>query len=67
MKIKELKKLLENIPDDVEVCISDMNGESFDFEVGQYWDEEQKHLDLIIPIYIHSYNKENSEEDIILI
>lgn len=66
MKIKELKQLIKDIPDDVEVCVTDMNDTSFNFDVGTYHDITQKYLDLIVPIYIHSYNKEDSDEDIIV-
>ena len=62
MNVKELKEELKNIPDDVEIFISDMNGEDFDFSVGTYWDDAQTYLDFIIPIYIHAYNYEDSDE-----
>ncbi len=66
MKIKELKQLIKDIPDDVEVFVTDMNDTYFKFDVGTYYDETQTYLDLIVPIYIHSYNKEDSDEDIIV-
>ena len=58
MNIGELKKQLENIPNDVEVTVTDMNGEEFDFQVSTSHDEEQNYLEFIIPIWIHAYNYE---------
>ena len=66
MNVKELKQILEDVSDDVEIVVSDMNDAIFDFEVGTYWDENQSYLEFIIPIYIHSYNHEDSDENIIL-
>lgn len=66
MQIKELKNLIKDIPDDVEVCVTDMNDTYFNFEVGTYHDKTQTYLDLIIPIYINSYFKEDDDECIIV-
>lgn len=66
MQIKELKNLIKNIPDDVEVCVTDMNDTYFNFEVGTYHDNTQTYLDLIIHIYINSYNEEDSDKTIII-
>ena len=65
MKIGTLKKLINNIPDNVEISISDMENFSSDFVMSTYY-EGDTYVDLIMPIYIHSYNTESSEETIIL-
>lgn len=59
MKVKELKELLKNIPDDVELHITDM--ENFDitnFELATYY-EDNSYLDIIMPVYIDEYTNEN--------
>lgn len=59
MKAKELKEKLKNIPDDVEITITDMeNYAETEFEVATYHDDTQTYLDLIIPIYIKEFTKE---------
>lgn len=65
MKIKVLKELIANIPDNVEIGISDMENFSSDFEMSTYYDGDT-YVDLIMPKYIQSYRTETSEEEIIL-
>ena len=65
MKIKALKELIANIPDDVEVGISDMENFSSDFEMSTYYDGDT-YVDLIMPKYIQSYRTEASEEETVL-
>ena len=67
MKIGTLKKLIAGIPDEVEVCITDMQDFSSDFEIGTYHDTDQKYLDLIMPKYITGYFNEGSEEQVTLL
>lgn len=66
MKVKELKLLLAGIPEDVEVCISDMQDFSSDFEVGTYHDLDQTYLELIMPKYITGYFNEGSDEQVVI-
>lgn len=65
MKIRILKQIIANIPDDVEVGISDMGDFSSDFEVSTYY-EGDTYLDLIMPKHISSYYTENQAEPIVL-
>ena len=65
MKVKELKLLLARIPDEVEVCISDMQDFSSDFEVSTYHGTDQKYIELIMPKYIATYFNEGSDEEVI--
>lgn len=65
MKIGTLKKIIANIPDWVEVGISDMGDFSSDFEVATYY-EGDTYADFIMPKYIGSYNCEGSDEQVIL-
>lgn len=65
MKAKKLKEILNDIPNDVEICIVDIDNNNFDFRIGKHQDKTQTYLDLILPIYISSYFLENSDEQII--
>ena len=66
MKIGTLKKLIQGIPDNVEVCISDMADFTSDFEVSTYHDYTQTYLELIMPKYIQGYVSDGSEEPVTL-
>lgn len=61
MKIGTLKKLIADIPDNVEVCITDMENFSSDFELSTY-DKDSTYVDMIMPKYIIEYSIEDSEE-----
>ncbi len=61
MKARTLKNLLKDIPDDVEICITDMENFSSDFELSTYY-EGSTYLDIIMPKYIIEYSNEGSEE-----
>ena len=61
MKIGALKKLIADIPDNVEVCITDMENFSSDFELSTY-DDGSTYVDMIMPKYIIEYSIEDSEE-----
>lgn len=65
MKIRILKQIIANIPDEVEVGISDMGDFSSDFEISTYY-EGDTYLDLIMPKHIASYYTEDSAEPTIL-
>ena len=65
MKIGTLKKIIEDIPDNVEIGISDMSDFSSDFEVATYH-EGDTYADLIIPKYIQTYYIEDQAEPITL-
>lgn len=65
MKIGTLKKIIANIPDNVEIGISDMGDFSSDFEVATYY-EGDTYADIIMPKYIQTYYKENQAEPTIL-
>ena len=65
MKIGTLKKLIANIPDWVEVGITDMENFSSDFVVSTYY-KGDTYVDLIMPKYIQSYYTEGKEEPTVL-
>ena len=65
MKIRTLKQIIANIPDEVEVGISDMGDFSSDFEISTYY-EGDTYLDLIMPKHIASYYNEDQSEPIVL-
>ena len=67
MKVGQLKLLLENIPNEVEITISDMQDFSSDFEVSTYHDADQKFIELIMPKYIAGYFNEGSDEEVVLL
>lgn len=61
MKIGTLKKLIANIPDNVEVCITDMENFSSDFELSTY-DEGSTYVSMIMPKYIINYSDKDNVE-----
>jgi hypothetical protein len=61
MKARILKQIIADIPDEVEIGISDMNDFSSDFEVSTYH-EGDTYLDLIMPKHIASYYNDNDDE-----
>lgn len=67
MNVGELKKYLQNIPDDVTVCIEDMSYfTEYNFEVGQY-NDGQAYIDLIMPVHVSSYFNDGSEVQRVLL
>lgn len=67
MKVGQLKLLLENIPNEVEIGISDMGEFSSDFEVETYKGSSQTYIDLIMPKYIQGYFNEGDDEPVVLL
>lgn len=65
MKVGTLKKLLAGIPDEVNIGVSDMQDFSTDFGLSTYYAGDT-YVDIIIPIYINSYFKEDSDEPVII-
>lgn len=65
MKIGTLKQIIANIPDNVEIGISDMGDFSSDFETSTYY-EGDTYVDLIMPKYVQTYYAEDKAEPTIL-
>lgn len=66
MNVGELKKILKDIPDDVNIFIEDMeNFSTQEFDVSTYYDGDTW-IDFIMNVYIGRYRKEDDEEDTIL-
>lgn len=61
MLVKDLKKILENVPDDVSITITDMEDFETDFEIATYY-EGNTYLDIIMPVYIGEYTVEEEIE-----
>ena len=61
MLVKDLKKILENIPNDVNIKITDMEDFETDFEIATYY-EGNTYLDIIMPVYIGEYTVEEEVE-----
>lgn len=61
MLVKDLKKILENVPDDVNITITDMEDFETDFEIATYY-EGNTYLDIIMPVYIGEYTVEEEIE-----
>lgn len=61
MLVKDLKKILENVPDDVNIKITDMEDFETDFEIATYY-EGNTYLDIIMPVYVNEYTVEESLE-----
>lgn len=61
MKIGTFKKLIENIPDDVELWVTDIANFESDFELSTY-KEGDIYVDIIMSKYIISYSDEDNVE-----
>ena len=63
LTVKYLKTLIAGLPDTAKISISDMNGTYFNFEATKHgtnegYDKSEAELELILPIYINSYDTE---------